>query len=63
MKRVKEWSFYRHMKISLSQSITDCFIHDMFYVNLIITIGSIGYIPRVSLKNIKMGTEHITMGK
>lgn len=51
------------MKISWSQSITDCFIHDIFYVNLIITIGSIGYIPRVSLQNIKMGTEHITMGK
>ena len=59
----KEWGFYRHMKISWSQSKTDCFIHDIFYVNLIITIGSIGYIPRVSSQNIKMGTEHITMGK
>ena len=49
----KEWSFYRHMKISCSQSKTDCFIHDIFYVNLFITIGTIGSIGSIPIVTVE----------
>ena len=49
----KEWSFYRHMKISCSQSKTDCFLHDIFYVNLFITIGTIGSIGSIPIVTVE----------